>query len=118
MSLTVNTLSYTDDVSLSADSYRYYGPNQDDDTNDNIIVKRVAPKPTDTYGGNGRSESKLTRTGTDGASTVIGNGILTISTSFPRDMTRSEKVAMLTDLCTWGLTTEAQSVLVDRKIKQ
>lgn len=117
MPLTVNTKTYTQDLPLGPDAVPYNGPAHDDDTIDRIIAKRTAPKPTADFAGVGRSEVKLTRTGTDGTNDV-GNMIVTINCSFPVDVQASEKELMLTDLAAWLASAEADSVLVTRTILQ
>lgn len=117
MALSVNAKTYTQDLPLGPDAVPYNGPNHDDDTVDRIVAKRTAPKPTADFAGVGRSEVKLTRTGTDGTST-IGNMIVTIACSFPADVQSSEKELMLTDLAAWLASSEADAVLVNRTVLQ
>jgi hypothetical protein len=117
MSITLNANAYANDVARSPDSYRYLGPNNTFGTKDYLDTYRTAPKPTPTFSGVGKAEAKLTRTLTDGTDEV-GNGIISVSTSFPVDADIAEVEAMITDLGTWLLTSSADDLLIGHEINQ
>lgn len=117
MSLTINAKAYAFDTQRTPDSVRYSGPDHTLSVKDYTDVKRVAPKPTTTYGGTGKASVKMTRTVTDGTDPV-GDGIFEISSSFPRDSATAEQQAFLTDLAAWLATAAATSVFLDHDINQ
>lgn len=118
MSLTLNTLTYVFDTSRTSDWVRYLGPSNTAATKDYLDAKRVAPKATATYAGQSKASVKLTRTMTDGASVVVGDGLIELSVSFPAESDSTEQAAMITDLATWLLTTAADDLLSDHIINQ
>lgn len=117
MPLTVNTLAYTNDVSQGPDSYRYLGPSNTLSVKDVVDVWRKKPIVTSTSAGKARSLAKLTRTMTDGTDEV-GDGIFKGEFSIPADSARAEQEALIDDLATWMLTSEAKAVLLDHEINQ
>jgi hypothetical protein len=117
MSLTVNTLTYANDVARSPDIYRYLGPNNTYNVDDYIDLYRTAPKPTATFAGVTKGAAKLTRTVTDGTDPV-GTGIIETSSSLPVEAARAELEAMIDDHATWLLTSAAKDLLIDREINQ
>jgi hypothetical protein len=117
MSLTVNAKSYDFDSQRTPDSVRYNGPSQTLSVKDHVDLKRTAPKPTATFCGVGRGNAKLTRTTTDGTD-PIGDGILEIALSVPRDSARAEQEALIDDMAAWLATAAAKAALLDHDINQ
>lgn len=68
MALTISTKTYSFDTNPTPDSALYTGPAKTSTIKDNVIIKRVAPKPTKDYGGVVRSSEKTVKT-------VLINGI-------------------------------------------
>lgn len=58
MSITLNTLAYSQDSVLSADRVVYTGPSHTFGVKDTITLGRTAPKATSTYRGNAKSVMK------------------------------------------------------------
>lgn len=117
MAITVNLDTYNYDQQKGPDWLRYNGPNNTLSVKDYADVKKTAPKPTSTFGGQGKASFKLTRTLTDGTDSV-GDGILEVSVSFPADSLASEQAAMITDVATWLASASADSLLSDHDINQ
>jgi hypothetical protein len=66
---------------------------------DDASLSRVAPKPTTTFSGVGRTSAKLTRTHTlTGAITTTGNSIVQINVSVPVGVAGADVDAMLNDM--------------------
>lgn len=120
MSLTVNTLTYENDTARTPDSFRYTGPSHTLSNRDYIDVKRVAPKPTADYAGQGKSAVKLTRDMESSvtAGTIVGGGLLDLSLSVPVESITADQEALINDLGTWLLTAEAKDVLLNHDIVQ
>jgi len=98
MSLSINTKTY------NADSYQqnivgYIGAAKTASVKDDVVLKRVQPKPTSAFSGIGRTSAKLTRTLTlTGALTPTGEGITEISCSFPVGTAAADIDAALNDM--------------------
>lgn len=117
MSLTVNAKTYANDVSRTADSFRYLGPVHDGDSNDTIDLYRTAAKPTATYAGNTRSRAKLTRAVTDGT-TQLGDMIVDINVSVPVGAASAQVDSVINDIAAWFATAAAKSLVKSHIINQ
>jgi hypothetical protein len=117
MALTINAGTYNPDTQRSPDNFRYQGPAHTHTIKDYVDLKRTSPKITATSNGYAKGEVKLTRTLTDGTDSV-GDGIVSISVSFPVDAQTSEKELMLTDLSVFLGTTSADDCLISHDINQ
>lgn len=117
MSITVNSKTYSFDSQRSADAMRYNGPSQTLGVKDYFDAKRTAPKPTATFAGQAKAEAKLTRSLTNGTSPV-GDGIITISVSFPAAAASTQVDSMLGDMAAWFATASATSLLRDHDVTQ
>lgn len=83
MSLTPGALTYTLDSS-EKDSAGYIGPIHAFNQKDDIILKRVAPKPTAVFSGVSRTSWKWTYTNVlSGALTPRGDSIFELNVSMP-----------------------------------
>lgn len=98
MSLTVNAKTFTAD-SFGTNAVVYNGPAHTLSLKDDIRLGRVAPKPTTTFSGVGRTAAKLSRTHTlTGALTTTGDAILEISVSVPVGTASADIDALLNDM--------------------
>jgi len=98
MSLTINALTYTPDR-YGSDAIGYVGPGHTVSVVDDVSLSRVAPKPTTTFSGVGRTSAKLTRTKTlTGALTVSGNIICQINVSVPVGAASADIDGVLNDM--------------------
>lgn len=116
MSYTLNAKAYDYDTQRGPEHLRFSGPAQTLSIKDHLDVKRVRPKPSGDFAGQGKASAKLTRTVTVGTET--GLGILEVSSSFPVGATVADVESMITDLGTWLVTASADSLLVDQDINQ
>ena len=97
MSLTVNAGTYTAD-SFQQSQVGYIGPAKTVSVKDNVVLKRVEPKPTSVFSGVGRTTAKLTRTLTlTGALTPTGDAICEINVSVPVGYTAANVDTLLND---------------------
>lgn len=98
MTLSINAKTYTGD-SYQSNSVGYTGPNHTLSVKDYAKLSRVAPKPTVTFSGVGRTDAKITRTLTlTGALTPTWDAILDISVSVPVGFTGADVDTMLNDM--------------------
>lgn len=98
MSLTVNTKTFSADQ-YSTNAVVYIGPAHTLSLKDDIRLGRVAPKPTSTFSGVGRTAAKLSRTLTlTGALTPSGDAILEINVSIPVGAAGADIDALLNDM--------------------
>jgi len=98
MSLTFNTKTYTADK-YNSDAIGYVGAAHTLSVKDDFQLARVAPKPTTTFSGVGRSSAKLTRTLTlTNALTTTGDAIVQVSISVPVGAASADVDAMLNDV--------------------
>jgi hypothetical protein len=97
MSLTINAKTYTPD-SFQKDTVGYAGPSHTLSVKDYAKLSRVAPKPTLTLSGVGRTDAKLTRTLTlTGALTPSHDAILDVAISIPVGAASADVDSMLND---------------------
>lgn len=98
MSLTVNAKTFSAD-SFGVNAVIYNGPAHTLSVLDDIRLGRVAPKPTATFSGVGRTNAKLTRTCTlTGALTNSANAIIEIACSVPVGSASADIDALLNDM--------------------
>lgn len=116
MSLTFNTITYTNDVTVGQNGYRYIGPNQTTTLKDRLDLKRADPKPTATYAGNSRPASKFVRTMTDGAGTVIGDAIVNRTWQIPVGADPVEVAAFKADADAFEASAEADDLVTKQLI--
>lgn len=90
MSLTPGALTYPPD-SYQKDSVGYIGVLKTASVKDDIVLSRVAPKPTSVFSGVLRTRAKLTRTyALTGALTPTGDVIVEVSASVPVGMSATD----------------------------
>lgn len=98
MSLTINAKTYTAD-SFQQNQVGYIGATKTVSVKDDVVLKRTAPKATDSFSGVGRSTAKLTRTLTlTGAKTLAGDGLVEINVSVPVGYASADVDALLNDM--------------------
>ena len=98
MSLTINAKTFTPD-SFNKDSVSYIGSGKTLSIKDDAKLSRVAPKPTVSFSGVGRTEAKLTRTFTlTSALTPTWDGICKIEVSIPVGTAGADVDTMLNDM--------------------
>jgi hypothetical protein len=97
MSLTFNSKTYSAD-SFRQDAVGYIGAAKTVSTKDDLVLRRIPPKPTSVFSGVGHTEVKLTRTHTlTGALTPTWDAILDISVRVPVGMASADIDALLND---------------------
>lgn len=98
MALSINAKTYTAD-SFGTNRVGFIGPLKTVSVRDDVILKRDAPKSSDTFSGVGRTSAKLTRTLTlTGAKTLAGDAIVEINVSVPVGYTAADVDAILNDM--------------------
>lgn len=98
MSLSINAKTYSAD-SFGTNTVGYIGPAKTVSIKDDTKMSRVAPKPTATFSGVGRTSAKITRTHTlTGALTPTWDAILDISVTIPVGMASADVDVLLNDM--------------------
>lgn len=98
MALTVNAKSYVAD-GFQSDSVHFQGPANTTSVKDQLIRKRFAAKPTDTYSGNTQYLVKANRTHTlTGAKTVSGDGSAELLFKLPVGISDADRDSYCNDL--------------------
>lgn len=116
MSLTVNAKTYNSD-SFQQNAVGYIGPLKTVSVKDDIVLKRVQPKPTPTFSGVGRTEAKLTRTlALTGALTPSGDGIVDINVSVPVGFTAADVDALLNDMGAYLASASFKSLVKSQQL--
>lgn len=110
MSITLNTLAYTQDTNLSPDKVAYTGPSNTFSVVDVLTLGRVKPKPTATFAGVARFEAKRTKTVTLADGTTA-NAIVTISGSLPVGMAQADAEGLLDDAGDFAISTEGKAFM-------
>jgi hypothetical protein len=97
MSIVFNTKTYTADK-FGVDAVGYNGAAKTLSILDDLLMSRVAAKPTSTFSGVARTQFKLSRTLTlTGSLTPTGVAILTINVSVPVGAASADIDALLND---------------------
>jgi hypothetical protein len=98
LSLVFNTKTYNAD-SFGQNAVGYNGPVKTVSVKDDLILRRVQPKPVSTFSGVGRTTAKLTRTvPLTGALTPSWDAILDITVHVPVGMASADVDSMLNDM--------------------
>jgi hypothetical protein len=98
MSLTINAKTYSPD-SYQQNTVGYIGSLKTVSVKDDVVLKRVQPKPTPVFSGVGRTEAKMTRTlALTGALTPTGDGIVDINISVPVGFVAADVDSLLNDM--------------------
>lgn len=97
MAITLNTLVYNQDASVTKDKVLYTGPSNTFAIKDQVSLARTAPKPTQNFAGVARAEVKRVRTVTLADGTKA-DAIVTASTSFPVGMVKADADALRDDV--------------------
>lgn len=119
MAITLNTLAYNQDSFVSNNKVLYTGPSHSFSVKDVISLGRTAAKPTATFAGVARSETKRTKTVVlNGDASTTGEAIVTLTTSFPVGMAEADADSLVNDVCDFGLATEGNALYWDHDINQ
>lgn len=98
MTASVNSKTYSAD-SFAANSIGYTGPNHTTSVKDYLRLSRVAPKPTVSFSGVGRTTAKMTRTlALTGALTAAHEAISAFDVSIPVGYTAADVDTLLNDM--------------------
>jgi len=117
MSITLNTLAYSQDVPLTPNKVPYTGPDHTYTTKDLLVLGRVDPKPTATYAGNARYEVKRTKTvELNGDSSDLADAIVTVSFSLPVGMSSTDVDALRDDVGDFLIGTECGTLVNNRDL--
>jgi hypothetical protein len=106
MSITLNTLTYSQDSFANPNKVIYTGPVNTFSIKDLLILGRVAPKPTSTFRGIARSQVKRTQTVVldDGS---YADAIITVDFSFPVGMTQAVADNLRNDVGDFVISSDA-----------
>ncbi len=98
MSLSINAKTFTADQ-YGQNAVGYIGPLKTVSVKDDARLLRIAPKPTATFSGVGKTSAKLTRTVTlTGALTPTWDTILDIQVTVPVGMASADVDTLLNDM--------------------
>lgn len=116
MALTVNADTYNAD-SFQKDTVIYIGPDKTVTMKDDVKLSRVAPKPTSTFSGVGRTQAKMTRTvALTDALTPTGDLIIEVSVTAPVGCLAATVNTALQDMGTLVKTTDFQDHVNQQKV--
>jgi len=106
MSITLNTLAYSQDSFVSKDKVQYTGPAHTFSVKDLLTLSRTLPKPDKTFAGVARAEAKRTKTVTlaDGSK---ADAIVTITCSLPVGMAQADADALRDDVGDFAISAAA-----------
>lgn len=109
MSITLNTVAYSQDSFETPNKVRYVSPTHTFTAKDILSLSRVAPKPTPDFAGVARAEAKRTKTVTlaDGSK---AEAIVTISCSLPVGMAEADVTALRDDVGDFAISADAGSL--------
>lgn len=97
MSLTINTKTYTAD-SFRPDLVGYIGEDKTLSVRDDVVLRRVSPKPTSIFSGVGRTTAKFVRTyALSEALTPSADGSVEINVVLPVGVAGADVDALLND---------------------
>lgn len=98
MSLVFNSKTYNPD-SYRENQVGYIGAAKTVSIKDDVKLARTAPKPTETFSGLGRTQSKLMRTlNLTGAKTTTGDATITVEVAVPVGFASADVDALLNDM--------------------
>lgn len=109
MALTLNTLAYNQDTNINGNKVSYHGPSHTFSTKDQIVLSRVAAKPSATFAGVARAEAKRTKTVTLSDGTKA-DAIVTISCSLPVGMAEADADSLRDDIGDFAISTDCKSL--------
>lgn len=109
MSITLNTVAFTQDAFLSADKVQYTSPAHSFTSKDVLSLGRTAPKPTATFAGVARCEAKRIRTVTlaDGSK---ADASVTVVSSLPVGMAKADVDALRDDVGDLCIAAEGEAL--------
>lgn len=110
MTITLNTLAYNQDAFVSPNKVSYVGPSNTFSAKDQLILGRVAPKPTATFDGVARSSVKRVKTVTL-ASGAKADAIVEVSASLPVGMTQADVNSLRDDVGDFLISADAGTLL-------
>jgi len=117
MTITLNTLAYSQDASVTRDKVEYTGPSNTFAIKDKLSLARVAPKPTLTFDGVARAEVKRTKTVTL-ANGKTADAIVTATVSFPVGMAKADADALRDDVGDFLIGANGDSLMWAHDITQ
>lgn len=97
MSITLNTLVYNQDASISANKVQYTGPLHSFQVKDLVTLGRTAPKATTLSDGKARSELKRTKT-VNLTNGKTDDAIITVNVAYPVGMAEADADAIRDDI--------------------
>lgn len=109
MSITLNTVAYSQDSFVSKDKVQYTGTSHSFTTKDLLTLARTAPKATPTFAGVARAEAKRTKT------VVLSDGskadaIITVSCSLPVGMAKADADALRDDVGDFAISSACETL--------
>lgn len=116
MSLTVNAKAYNAD-SFQQNQIEYFGPAKTVSAKDNLVLKRVAPKPSGAFSGVGRATARLTRTlPLTGALTPTGDSVFDVEVSVPVGFTAADIDTLCSDMGAYIASAAFKTLLKTQQI--
>jgi hypothetical protein len=109
MSITLNTLAYSQDVSINSNKMLYVGPDNTFTTKDQLTLGRTNPKPTTTFAGVARAEAKRTKT-VELADGSFAEAIITVSSSLPVGMAKADADALRDDVGDFAISADCETL--------
>ncbi len=117
MSITLNTLVYSEDAALNPNMVRHTGPDASFQSKDYIDLSRTAPKPSANSAGVARARVKRTKTVTL-ADASTADAIITVDFTFPVGMAEADADALRDDVGDYLISTDAKDLSWKHDIRQ
>lgn len=116
MSLSVNAKTYTAD-NFGQNAVVYIGTGHTVSVKDDVRLSRVAPKPTATFSGVGKTNAKLSRTLTlTGALTPTWDGYVEIQCTIPVGFAGADIDTMLNDMGAYLASASFKTLVKNQQI--
>lgn len=109
MSITINTVAYSQDSFVTPNKVRYTSPTNSFTNRDELSLARTAPKATADFAGVARAEVKRVKTVETGPLTRA-DAIITLSCSLPVGMSHDDVTALLNDVGDFALMAECDAL--------
>lgn len=116
MPLTINAKTYTAD-SFATDSVGYIGAGKTTSVKDDVVLRRLAIKPTSVFSGVSRTFAKLTRTLTlTGALTPNSDAYVNIEVMVPVGYAAADVDALLNDMGAYLASASFKTLVKARQV--
>jgi hypothetical protein len=115
MSITLNTLAYSQDTAPNPERMNYVGSSNTYTTRDELSLARTQPKPNGDYRGNARFEVRRTKTLTLDDD-KMSDCVVKVQVSVPVGAAIADVMALVDDVGDFLISSDAQTLVENEKI--